>query len=73
MRVGVLLVDVLLELVAAVLGVGTVRTLVLRVAAALQRHVPHQVLARVVASLTVGTLVALLSLVLCARQRRVRR
>lgn len=73
MRAGVLLVDVLLELVAAVLAVGAVGTLVLRLAAALQRHVPHEVLARVVAALAVGALVALLSLVLRARQRGVRR
>lgn len=66
---GVLLLDVLLELVAAVLAVGAVRALVLRLAAALQRHVAHQVLARVVAALAVGAAVALLSLVLRARQR----
>lgn len=70
---GVLLVNVFLEFVAAMLAVGAVRTLVLRLAPALQRHVPHEVLARVVTSLAVGTLVALLSLVLGTRQGRVRR
>lgn len=65
-----LLLDVLLELVAAVLAVGAVGTAVLRVAAALERHVPHEVLARVVAALAVGALVALLRLVLRARQRQ---
>lgn len=65
-----LLVDVLLELVAAVLAVGAVRALVLRLAAALQRHVAHQVLARVVAALALGAAVALLSLVLRALQPR---
>lgn len=63
-----LLLHVLLELVAAVLAVGAVRALVLRLAAALQRHVAHEVLARVVAALAVGAAVALVGLVLRARQ-----
>lgn len=66
----VLLLDVLLELVAAVLAVGAIRTAVLGVAPAFERHVPHEVLARVVAALAVGALVAALRLVLRARQRQ---
>lgn len=57
--VGVFLLDVVLELVAAVLAVGAVGALVLRVAAALQRDVAHEVAARVVAALAVRALVAL--------------
>lgn len=67
---GVLPLQMLLELVAAVLAEGAVRTLVLRLAPALQRHVAHQVLARVVAALAVGAAVLVaLRLVLRARQR----
>lgn len=67
-QLGVLLLYVLLELVASMLAVGAVRTLVLRLPPALQRHVPHEVLAGVVAALAVGTAVALVGLVLSARQ-----
>jgi hypothetical protein len=58
----VLLVDVVLELVAAVLAGAAVRALVLGLASALQRHVAHEVAARVVAARAIRTLVPLLSL-----------
>lgn len=67
--VGMLLLEMLLELVAAMLTVRAVRALILRLAAALESHVTDEILARVVATLALGALVALLALVLRARER----
>lgn len=67
-----LLVDVVLELVAAVLAVGAEGALVLRLAAALERDVAHEVAARVVGALALRALVPLLSLALAQREVRAR-